>query len=74
MGDNFGDGFQEFLEVFEQERKKMAAVECFAEIMKYVTRANFDETNSDSMDGLIEILINYAEKETMNYVAKQGGL
>jgi hypothetical protein len=35
MSDDFGDGFREFLEVFE---------------------------------------INYADKETMNYVAKQGGL
>lgn len=68
--DNMHNDFSEFLEIFEQASKKMRAVECFAEIMKYVTRDDFDDTDEKALDGLVEILIRYSDREVMEHMVK----
>lgn len=74
MGDDnneMPDGVAEFLRLFEEARKKMAAVECFSELIQYVSRDEFsEEEGSESMDGVVEILIRYAEKEIMHNMSK----
>lgn len=69
-GNQVPDNVNEFLRVFEEANRKMRAVACFAEIMKYVTGEGFDDESLDSMDGLVEILMNYADQEVMHRMSQ----
>lgn len=71
MGDEFNaDNLKQFLEAFEAAAKKMRAMECFAQIMEYVTGDGFDEDNPDALEGLAEILMNYGDREVMHHISK----